>query len=75
MVNTEIQSVLLSRKKFDKRSGNAWLHQHDFNVGRVDVTQNMLRARQHAPGLYQPRSFRTIRLSPTVEAVIGKRRN
>ena len=37
----------------------------------LDVTENKIRARQHEPSLYDRNSFRTIRLTSGIKAIIG----
>lgn len=37
----------------------------------LDITENKIRARQHEPSLYDRKSFRTIRLTSGVKAIVG----
>lgn len=41
-------------------------------VGGLDITDKLIRARQKEPDMFEPGSFRTIRLAPGVKAIIGR---
>ena len=71
MPHTTVQSVLLSRSRFSsQRQAMAWLKGHGWRQA-LDVKPNTYRARQIDPAKFARGSFRTIRLTDGVEAVIG----
>lgn len=70
-IGTEIQTLILSQQMFNERQAAGWAKRHGFRVIKVDVTANNYRFRQHPPSNFRAGSFRTIRLRPGVEAVIG----
>lgn len=70
-VGTEVQTVILSKNFFNQREAKSWIGRHDFRISKIDETANSWRFRQQPPDWFEKRSFRTIRLRPGVEAVIG----
>lgn len=70
-IGTEIQTLILSQQLFTEKQAAGWARRHGFRVIKVDVTTNNYRFRQHPPSNYRAGSFRTIRIRPGVEAVIG----
>lgn len=70
-VGTEVQSVILDDRYFDARDARGWIMRHGFKATKVDRTDNSFRFRQKEPSRFLRDSFRTIRLRPGVQAVIG----
>ena len=68
---THIQSVLFAKSKFSKAEAAKWLKDHDFDGTSVDEKEDTLRYRQQDPGKFKRGSFRTIKLTDGVQAVIG----
>jgi hypothetical protein len=68
---SEIQSVIFDADAFTARAARSWLAAHDFAAPAVDRRASTLRFRQHPPDAFDPASFRTIRLRPGVQAVVG----
>jgi hypothetical protein len=69
---TSVQSVLISRKVAgDQQAAQMWLAMHEFKTD-LDVTPQTFRARQIDPRKFVPGSFRTIKLTDGVKAVIGR---
>jgi len=71
---TRIQSLLFCRAFFTVPQARAWAKKHGFTSRDVDVTENQIHLRQGDPRLFQPGSFRTIKLDPkrNLQAVIGR---
>lgn len=68
-----LQSVVVSKKKFDKvKDAKKWAKDSGFNIKNVDETGTSFRFRQKSPGLFDPKTFRTKRLSDGVTSVMGK---
>ena len=70
-VGTQVQSVILSKNFFNQREAKSWIGRNDFRISKIDETANSWRFRQQPPDWFEKRSFRTIRLRPGVQAVIG----
>ena len=71
---TEIQTLIFSKKHFTRESVVKWARDHDFHSGKVDETSTSFRLRQKEPGDFIQGSFRTIELTTGVKAVIGRPR-
>ncbi len=69
---TEVQTLIFSKPKFDRAGAIKWAKDHDFRSDKVDETSTSFRLRQKNPGEFQEGSFRTIELADGVKAVIGK---
>ena len=70
-VGTEVQTLIMAKERFDQTTAVAWARKHKFSAGKVDVTGQSYRIRQHIPSRYKPGSFRTITLTTGVQSVIG----
>lgn len=70
-VGTQVQTLVLSKTFFNQREAKNWIGRHDFRISKIDETTNSWRFRQQPPEWFEKRSFRTIRLRPGVQAVIG----
>lgn len=70
-IGTEVQTLVLSQQMFTERQATGWIKRHGFRLTKIDITPNNYRFRQHPPTNFRAGSFRTIRLRPGVEAVIG----
>lgn len=72
---TSIQTLIMSKDRFTTpKDAKAWANKEGFVSSKVDEKENTYRLRQHAPGLFGPKTFRTIELTDGVKAVIGKRK-
>ncbi len=72
--HTQIATLLFPKEVFTPAAARRWALSHGFHVEKTDTGSTkarFLRIRQHAPSHYKPRSFRTIALGDSVEAVIG----
>lgn len=72
--STTISTVLFPKSSYTPTSARAWALKNGFKVPKIDEggpRATMLRIRQHPPGYFQPRTFRTIQLGEQVEAVVG----
>lgn len=68
---TEVQTVILSKKKFKElEDAKKWVKEHDFHMSKVDETQDSWRFRQFDPDRCKAGSFRTITLTEGVKAVV-----
>ena len=74
-VGTQVQTLILSQQFFNQREASSWIRRHGFRLTKIDETANFWRFRQQNPDAFEKDSFRTIRLRPGVEAVIGCPRN
>lgn len=68
---TQVQSVILSQQFFSLREAEDWILSHDFRVSKIDESRNFWRFRQQPPTWFKKGTFRTIRLRPGVEAIVG----
>jgi len=73
---TEVQTVIMSKERFPTMaSATKWIRDHNFKTRHKgkgpDETSTSFRFRQRDPGDFQSGSFRTIRLTDGVSAVIG----
>lgn len=67
---SETQSVLFDRAYYSVTSARRWLKRHGYDhQGKVHRTLKCLRFRQKPPGEFK--RFRTKRLTPSIELVIG----
>lgn len=72
---TEIQTLIFSKDRFESAAqAKEWAEEHDFKTTKVDETGQSFRLRQHVPGLYGPRSFRTITLTDGVKGVVARKK-
>ena len=72
---TTIQSLILSKKKFPtEAAAKKWVTDNGFKAGAADETENTWRFRQFNPDQCKAGSFRTIRLTDGVQAVICKKK-
>ena len=74
-VGTQVQTLILSQQFFNQREASSWIRRHGFCLTKIDESANFWRFRQQNPDAFEKDSFRTIRLRPGVEAVIGCPRN
>jgi len=44
-----LQTILFPRSKFSVHDATMWLMEHKYHALKVDMTENFLRFRQHAP--------------------------
>ena len=70
-VGTQVQTVILSKNFFNQREAKSWIGRNDFRISKIDETANSWRFRQQPPDWFEKQTFRTIRLRPGVQAVIG----
>lgn len=71
--DTKVQSVICSKEVFSSAKEAAkWVKSHGFRTDKVDETTTSYRFRQMDPGSCQEGSFRTIKLTDGVSAVICK---
>ena len=65
---TEVQSLLFARPQWTASRAKAWAKSHDYNMGKVDVTDNYVRLRQFdpVPGTQK----RTITFGNGIKAVV-----
>jgi len=71
VVKTEVQTLILSKKVFKtKEEAVKWVKDHDFKAGKIDETDETFRFRQFMPDKCKGGSFRTIRITRGVKAVI-----
>jgi hypothetical protein len=68
----EVQSVAFYKDEWTPFRARAWLDSNGYQSKKLDVTENMLRFRQHAPSMYK--SFATKSLPDGVNLVLGKKR-
>lgn len=72
---TTIQTLIMDRSRFRTRaSATAWARENGMRHDKVDETENSYRLRQREPGEFVDWSFRTIRITNGVQAVIGRLR-
>lgn len=68
---TSVQTILFNKKAFSKDEAKKWLNEHDYKFSKVDEKPKVWRFRQEKPSAFRPNSFRTIKFSPEVSAIIG----
>ena len=69
--STVIQSLIFDKDYFTKSQAKRWAAQNEFVSTGVDTKENTYRLRQYDPSVFARGTFRTIKLSQGVQAVIG----
>lgn len=70
--DTQVQTLIFDRRVFvAARDAQTWARRNGFKSTKVDANINTYRIRQKLPSVFLRDSFRTIPLSPGVQAVIG----
>lgn len=69
---SRIQSLLFARDLFEPKEARAWAKEHGFSARKIDTTESFHRIRQRDPDDFDPESFRTIRLTDGVKAIVGR---
>jgi hypothetical protein len=72
---TTVQSLIFEKDDFSEDEAKVWAKKHDFKAADVDETQDSYRLRQQDPKLFKKGSFRTIKLTDGVKAVIGHKKS
>jgi hypothetical protein len=67
--NTAVQSVLIPRSRYSESEARAWLKEHGYRSGKIDVTDKYYRFRQAEPGLFS--RMRTKGVSGGIKLIIG----
>jgi hypothetical protein len=70
-VGTEIQTLIFDQNMFSEKSAKSWAKKHDFKYGFVDDKTKTFRIRQQEPDYFKDDSFRTIKITNGIKAVIG----
>jgi len=70
-VGTQVQTLLLDKSYFDARDARGWAKRHGFLASKIDITERHYRFRQAEPSAFEPQGFRTMKLRPGVQAVVG----
>jgi phage I-like protein len=74
---TSIQTLILSKDRFNIESARSWINENNFRDDKIDETENSFRFRQADPssfdenGFGSGEKFRTIDITEGVKAVIG----
>lgn len=66
----KVQSLIFSKKRFDRDSAVKWAKSHGFQAAKVDEKTNTFRIRQRNPSEFE--TFRTITFKPGLKAVVAK---
>jgi hypothetical protein len=68
----EVQSVTFYKNDWTPFKARLWLDNNGYKAKKIDITENTLRFRQHAPSGYS--SFATKQLPGGINLVLGKKR-
>jgi hypothetical protein len=68
----EVQSVTFHKNEWTPFKARLWLDNNGYKSKKLDITENMLRFRQHAPSGYT--QFATKQLPNGVNFVMGKKK-
>jgi hypothetical protein len=68
---TEVQSLLFDKRYFTAREARTWAAQNGFRAPATDATKNHYQLRQRDPRRFKKGTFRTITLTPGVQARIA----
>ena len=69
---TKIQSIIVNRRRgLTKGEARNMIANAGFDVFKIDVKPTQFRFRQKSPSMFDPKTFRTIKLKPGLSAVIG----
>jgi hypothetical protein len=68
---TSVQTLIFDKKKFNRSQALAWAKRNGYKSSKVDETDSSFRLRQAEPTGFKKGSFRTIKLTDGVQAVIG----
>jgi phage-related protein (TIGR01555 family) len=70
---SKVQTLIFDPDEFHQGQAKAWAKAHGFKAGKIDITgSGSVRLRQRDPGDFQEGSFRTIKITTGVQAVIGR---
>jgi len=67
-----VQSLIFDKRAWTRKTASHWAKMHGFTVNKIDDTGTVLRLRQHDPRAFVRGSFRTIKFTPTVSAVVAE---
>lgn len=70
-VGMKVQSLLFDRGSWTLAKAKAWARRRGYRTGIVDAKEGTIRLRQGAPSRFRRDTFRTIRFSPTLQAVVA----
>ena len=71
----QIQSLIFNKEKFkNKLTAISWAIKRKFKTRKVDEKRKTFRIRQIDPSKFIKNSFRTIKLTKNVSAIIGRRK-
>jgi hypothetical protein len=69
------QSIIFKKDKFSISEAKKWLSKNNYKSSKVDTTDQYHRFRQRDPGDFKEGSFRTVKLTEGVSAIMGKLKN
>lgn len=67
----KVQSVIFSKRHFDKRSAKSWAKAHGYKTAELEQSRKSYRMRQRKAVGFTKRGFRTIPMTKGVSAVVG----
>lgn len=68
-----LQSVVLSREHFASRaSARKYVRRHNWSAGDLDANETQYRFRQREPNDFDPKTFRTKKITPGVMLILAK---
>lgn len=71
-VGTQVQTLIFNKDKFpNEKKAKKWAKSHDFKFGKIDEKENSFRIRQNDPSKFKKSTFRTIKFTDGLQAVIA----
>ena len=70
-LGSKVQSIMFKKRYWTLNRAKNWLRDEGFTGLIVDETDNNYRFRQEEPSKFKDGSFRTIKLKPSIQAVVG----
>lgn len=68
----ETQSIMFSKSLWNPFQARIWLQENGYKSHKIDITDNTIRFRQHAPSSYK--KFAVKSLPGGIKLVLGKKR-
>ena len=67
----EIQSIIFDKKHYTPNEATTWLQAHNYESDLDDKPLHY-RSRQRNPDLFDKKSFRTKKIRPGIQLILGK---
>ena len=69
-----VSHLLFSRRRWSVKSARIWARMTGYHTRVVAQSGTLIKVTNHSPALFEPGSFKVVRLSHDIRAVLGKRK-